>query len=174
MDEDWLHRLALMHDKLVETLVPIWNTLPAGAVHGDLGIYNNLMQTKYGLGIIDFNRSGDEVFLGDALSAFYASVHKLSWQERLSAISKDEALHVFLSGYGSQRILTTVETEYYHLVAALFDGLFYCKSAIELWNIGDWNGAVKNMRMGDMHFDPDMHAVPQYRLEGCKYDDTAN
>lgn len=174
VDEDWVRQLGSMHDELVAALVPAWDALPAGAVHGDLGIYNNLMQTESGLGIIDFNRSGDEAFLGDALSAYYASAHKLGWQERLSSIPEAETLRAFFSGYGSERTLTADETASYPLAAALFDGLFYCKNAIELWNSGSQGEAVERMRMGESRFQPATHPVSGPVLEGCTYDGTAN
>lgn len=174
VDEDWVLKLAFMHDGLVAALVQTWDALPAGAVHGDLGIYNNLMQTESGLGIIDFNRSGDEAFLGDALCAYYASVHKLSWQERLSGIPQAETLYAFFSGYGSERTLTATEKALYPLVAALFDGLFYCKSAIELWNSGSRIEAIERMRMGALHFRPSAHPVKQLESEGDIYDNAAD
>ena len=165
--ESLVNRLALMHDGLITKLIKKWETLPAGAVHGDLGIYNNLVQTENGLGIIDFNRAGDEVFLGDALSTFYASIHKLSWQEKLASIPQNQALYAFFSGYNSERKLNKTETKIYPLIAALFDGLFYCKNAIELWNIGAQSEAIERMQMGESHFDFKLHPYPILKLKRC-------
>ena len=160
-----IRQLEVMHDGLVSELLHWWKILPVGAVHGDLGIFNNLMKTENGLGIIDFNRSGDEVFLGDMLAAFYASVHKLSWQKRLSDIPVDRALHTFFSGYNIERPLVESERECYPLVAAMFDGLFYCKKAIELWNSGDQARAWGHIQCAQSHFVPDFHPIPQINSE---------
>lgn len=173
-NESLVNRLAFMHDELITELIKKWETLPAGAVHGDLGIYNNLTQTENGLGIIDFNRAGDEVFLGDALSTFYASIHKLSWQERLASIPQNQALYAFFSGYNSERKLNKIETKIYPLIAALFDGLFYCKNAIELWNIGAQSEALERMQMGESHFDSILHPYPIPELKRCNYDNSTN
>ena len=123
-----------LHDALVSILRPMWNKLPRGAVHGDMGIYNNLVSSHKGLAVIDFNLAGDEVFLGDLLATYYSSIHKYNWQDRLINIDRPAAKKVFLAGYVAHRKLTMLEEQNFLTIAALFDGLFYSKAAIERWN----------------------------------------
>ncbi len=123
-----------LHDGLVDMLRPVWNTLPRGAVHGDLGIYNNFVVSNTGLTVIDFDLAGDEVYLGDLLAAYYSSIHKYTWQARLVGIDHTMAKERFLEKYSAWRKLATLEQQYFPVVSALFDGLFYSKAAVERWN----------------------------------------
>lgn len=129
-----LQKAANLHDTLVSILRPVWSKLPMGAVHGDLGLYNNLVVSHLGLTVIDFNLAGDEVYLGDLLAAYYSSIHKYDWQNRLKSIDKSLARRKFLKEYVSYRTLTTLEQQYFPIVSALFDGLYYSKAVIERWN----------------------------------------
>lgn len=126
-----IQKISFLHDSLVDKVKSIWKNLPKGTVHGDLGIYNNLVTTSKGLGIIDFNLAGDEVFLGDLLSSFYSSIHKFTWREKLRNIKLQDATTAFFSGYFEKRKLIKNEISVLPEIASLFDGLFYCKSIFE-------------------------------------------
>ncbi len=131
---DAIRRCAVIHDELINELRMLWNELPYGAVHGDIGICNNLVHMGSGIGIIDFNLAGTEAFLGDMLVTFYASIYKYSWQGKLAHISRDQAFQYFLKEYLTERSFTTVEKLVYSRATALFDGLFFSKAVVEEWN----------------------------------------
>jgi len=121
----------ILHDELICRLRAMLDELPHGAVHGDLGIFTNVVTADEALSIIDFNLARDEPFLYDLLSCFYSSIHKYTWRDRWKDIDRQQALERFLRGYASRRTLAKAEREQYCLVAALFDGLFYCKAILE-------------------------------------------
>ncbi len=143
---------ARLHDALVLHLASIQETLPTGAVHGDLGIFNNLLQTEKGIAMIDFNMAGDEVFLWDMLITYYASIHKYSWRKRLARLNLMTCYSSFFSGYQGVRTLTEVERSTFPEAAALFDGLFYCKAIVEeYWDCRDLS-FLKKFREAREHF----------------------
>lgn len=155
------HVLIKMHNSLVKDLQNIWNTLPKGAVHGDLGVFNNLVEASGGIGVIDFHLAGDEVYLGELLISFYSSIHKFTWRDKLSFIQLDEAYTAFLSGYSEERKLTLKELSVFPVVSALFDGLFYCKAVIEAYNVSKNPRNLKKFNDAAIHFSVTAHPVPQ-------------
>lgn len=157
----YVHMAELLHDNLVHELAKIWHLLPLGAVHGDLGAFNNLMRTANGIGIIDYNLAGDEAYLGDVLSSFYASIHKYSWKDLFSTISESNAFLMFWKGYSEYYSISEIEIAYFSQVSALFDGLFYCKCAIEIWNDGFQEEALSMIKTSIEHFDPSAHPFPK-------------
>lgn len=157
----YVHMVELLHDNLVHELAKKWHLLPTGAVHGDLGAFNNLMQTANGVGIIDYNLAGDEAYLGDVLSSFYASIHKYLWKDLFSTISESNAFLMFWEGYSEYYSISEIEMAYFSQVSALFDGLFYCKCAIEIWNDGFQEEALSMIKASIKHFDPSAHPFPQ-------------
>lgn len=162
----YLHMAEMFHDNLVNELSKKWHLLPAGAVHGDLGAFNNLMNTANGVGIIDYNLAGDEAYLGDVLSSYYASIHKYLWKDVFAGISEFNAFLTFWKGYSEYYSISEIEIEYFPQVSALFDGLFYCKCAIDIWNNGFQEEALSMIKAGDKHFDPSAHPFPQIVSEG--------
>lgn len=159
-DLEELKTLADIHDGLAENLGKDWNELPKGAVHGDLGLYNNFIDTKEGLGIIDFNLAGDEAYIGDVLSSFFASIHKYSWHEKLQYVDKEKAYMDFLASYCTQRVFKECEKKYFSKISALFDGIFFFKAIIEMWNGGEYEEALKSIPKAIEHFDPQRHSFP--------------
>lgn len=133
-DNYLIDNIAKLHNNLILELSDAWCLLPHGAVHGDLGIFNNMVETRNGIGIIDFNLAGDEVYLGDVLASFYSSIHKYDWADKINKIDLDKALNYFFKAYGAERRFQDLEKKYYSKVAALFDGIFYCKSLIDKCN----------------------------------------
>lgn len=152
-----IENIEAVHNQLIAELSQIWQTLPSGAVHGDLGLYNNLIETKFGLGVIDFNLAGDEVYAADALASFYASIHKYSWQDKMKNLNREKALADFLNGYCRERKFCDLEKKYFSKISALFDGLFFCKAMIELWNDGRCKTALSRMPEALLYFDSDTH-----------------
>lgn len=153
-----LETIEHIHDQLISELSQVWNILPFGAVHGDLGLYNNLLETDFGLGVIDFNLAGDEVYLADALSSFYASIHKYSWHSKMQKVDRKKALADFLAGYCKERIFTSFEQNQFSKIAALFDGLFFCKATVEMWNDGYCDAALARMPEALFYFNPETHS----------------
>lgn len=151
----------VLHDGLVCRLRATLDQLPHGAVHGDLGVFNNLVTADGKLSIIDFNLAADEPFLCDLLSCFYSSIHKYTWRDRWSGIDHRQALEGFLRGYASRRTLTGVEREQFCLVAALFDGLFYCKALLEEYGDTGDPLVLEGFRAAAEKFDPSRHGFPR-------------
>ena len=164
-DFPYVHIAEKLHDNLVHELAKNWHLLPMGAVHGDLGAFNNLMNTASGVGIIDFNLAGDEAFLGDVLSSYYASIHKYLWKDLFSGLNELNAFLIFWEGYSEHYSVSEIEIEYFPQVSALFDGLFYCKCAIEVWNNGFQEEALLMIKASNKHFDPSVHPFPQIVYE---------
>ena len=151
----------ILHDRLICQLRATLDELPHGAVHGDLGIFNNVVTVDGKLSIIDFNLAGDEPFLYELLSCFYSSIHKYTWRERWKGIDRQQALEGFLRGYASQRTLTDAEREQFGLASALFDGLFYCKAVLEEY--GDTGDilVLEGFRAAAAKFDVSAHMGTQ-------------
>lgn len=149
-----------LHDGLVCRLRATLEDLPHGAVHGDLGICNNVVTANGKLSIIDFNLAGDEPFLYDLLSCFYSSIHKYSWRGRWKGINQQQLLEDFLHGYASWRTLIEVEQGQFCLVAALFDGLFYCKAIWEEYNDTGNPLVLERFRAAVAKFDSSRHNCP--------------
>jgi len=71
-----LESIASLHDTMTQLLKELLPFLPKTAVHGDLGLDNNLILTPEGtIGIIDFHLAGDENLLFDMLATFYSSFY---------------------------------------------------------------------------------------------------
>lgn len=156
-----LHIVGQLHDELVKELSKIWYLLPTGAVHGDLGAFNNLINTVRGIGIIDYNLAGDEAYLGDVLSSYYASIHKYLWKDIFSGSDESSTFLMFWNGYSKFYSASEMEIAYFPQISALFDGLFYCKSAIDVWNQGFHEDALIMIQASVTHFDPSAHPFPQ-------------
>lgn len=153
MGISYIEEIAKIHDRLVSLIKRAADKLPRGAVHGDLGILNNIVVNQGDIFIIDFNLAGEELFLFDMLSCFYSSIHKYSWREALQTIDYDEAYFKFISGYCSQRELSASEKEAFGIVAALFDGLFYSKAIVEEYNITKDRTVFSKFRYAHKYFD---------------------
>lgn len=145
------------HNSLVEGMKKVWGNLPYGTVHGDLGIYNNLRRVGRKLGVIDYNMSGEEVFLGECIIAFYSSIHKYEWKKELKNINMDKALANYLEGYIKEREISTAEKKEFARVSALFDGLFFCKSLISEWNQLHQKDTLEKFDNIKKYFDPSLH-----------------
>lgn len=151
-----------LHDALVCRLREGGDRLPRGAVHGDLGAFNNLVTMEGRLFIIDFNLAGEEPFLFDLLSCFYASIYKYAWRGRLQGIDHRQAFSQFLWGYASRRKLTHEEVQQFGLAAALFDGLFYCKAILEEYSDTNDASVLGRFSAALEKFDPSRHRCPAF------------
>lgn len=149
-----------LHDSLVYQLREVLEELPHGAVHGDLGIFNNLVTTERKLSIIDFHLAGDEPFLYDLLTCFYSSIYKYAWKNKLKDINNQQAFSHFLYGYVSQRKLTISEKQQFRLVSTFFDGLFYCKAILEEYDDTGDPLVLKRFRNAIIKFNPLYHYYP--------------
>lgn len=150
----------VLHDGLVCRLRARMDELPHGAVHGDLGIFNNIVTANGTLSVIDFNLAGDEPFLYDLLSCLYSSVHKYTWRDRWEGIDRQQAAEAFLRGYASRRTLTGAERDQYCPAAALFDGLFYCKAVLEEYRDTGNPQVLEKFRAAAEKFDVSRHGIP--------------
>jgi hypothetical protein len=154
----------IIHDTLVENLSKQWELLPSGATQADLDIFNNLLMTESGLGIIDYNLAGEEVFLADALISYFSSIHHYNKRKALEHLDKKKSFEQFMLGYLSERSLNKFERKLFPQIAALFDGLYFCKELINEWNDGQSDYVIKHFEDSIQYFDPISHKLPG--LEG--------
>lgn len=152
-----VHTIREIHDGLVLQLREILDRLPGGAVHGDLSVFNNLVTMDGRISVIDFDLSGDEPFLCDLLGSIYSSLHKYQWRERMDRINRRDACSQMIASYCSQRNLHDVEIEYFPVAAALFDGLYYCKSLIEEYNLTKNEEVLDRFGVALSYFDLSRH-----------------
>lgn len=153
-----MQKLTVLHNSLVQEIKSKIDDLPCSAVQGDVGIFNNIVISSGKMGIIDYNLAGDTPYIIDMLSAYYSSVHKKSWQEKLKNIDKNKALDDFLKGYTEKRKLQEIEINIYPAVSALFDGLFFCKAFMDEGNFDDLFLSQINVKKAEQLFSPSNHA----------------
>ena len=144
-----------LHDELVHKVKIILKGLPHGAVHGDLGIFNNIVTMNGKVYIIDFNLAGDEAFLCDMLCCFYSSIYKFA--EKKIYIDISEAYSYFIKGYFEYRKFSYIEIENFSIISALFDGLFYSKSIIKEYNDNRNASVLEKLRCAKDKFDLQNH-----------------
>lgn len=82
-----------------------------------------------------------------------------------SGLNELNAFLIFWEGYSEHYSVSEIEIEYFPQVSALFDGLFYCKCAIEVWNNGFQEEALLMIKASNKHFDPSVHPFPQIVYE---------
>lgn len=152
-----IKKIGEKHDGLIHTLRNKLDQLPHGAVHGDLGAFNNLVHKDGKIFIIDFNLAGDEPFLCDMLACFYSSIYKYSWKEELEKIDYEKAFSTYIQEYNYQRQLTKLEKSCFGVTAALFDGLYYCKSIIEEYSKTQNMECLEKFKTVWKHFDETKH-----------------
>ena len=155
-----IRELGAKHDALVLQLKRVLDDLPHGAVHGDMGVYNNLCIKNEIVSIIDFNLASDDPFLCDMFSCIYSSIYKNSQKCRLAGIDIDKAFCQFVLAYRSQRQLSNVEKNVYSTAAALFDGLYYCKAIIEEYSTTNDTSTLEQFNYAWTHFEPSSHEPP--------------
>ena len=144
-----------LHDELVHKVKIILKGLPHGAVHGDLGIFNNIVTMNGKVYIIDFNLAGDEAFLCDMLCCFYSSIYKFA--EKKIYIDISEAYSYFIKGYFEYRKFSYIEIENFSIISVLFDGLFYSKSIIKEYNDNRNASVLEKLRCAKDKFDLQNH-----------------
>lgn len=149
--------IASMHDELVGKLSKCWCMLPSGSVHGDLSIFNNIVEVGGNIGIIDFDLAGNEPFLSDLLITFYSSLYKYYTDSEKTNIDAIKAYKMFFGGYLSQRELTKTEISVFSEIAALFDGLYFSKMLISEWNRTQKQKILDRFEEAQNKFDTSIH-----------------
>lgn len=157
-NSDCIIKLSEKHDKLVEVLSDFTDDLPHGAVHGDLGVLNNFCVRNGRISIIDFNLAGDEPYLFDMLSCVYSSIHKVISYYNETVFDKEAAFSEFMLGYCAKRNLSSIEKDVFGCSAALFNGLYYCKSIIAEYKLGR-RDVLNKFKMAHEYFE-----VHKYRI----------
>lgn len=145
------------HDMLVFLLKDLLDQLPHGAIHGDLSVINNLCVDNEKIRIIDFNLASDDPYLCDMLICIYSSIYKQSNKSQKDRINVQEALSHFILSYYKQRKFSLSELDAFSVAAALFDGLYYCKSIIEEYNMKADTRILKRLESALIRFDPLAH-----------------
>lgn len=148
-----------LHDGLVYEVQGLLEKLPLGTVHGDLSVFNNLVKLEGNISVIDYALAGREPFLSDLLSAFYASIYRYRWKDPFDSIQLTDARLQYMRSYYTQRKLHGIEISSYPLIAALFDGLFYCKSIIYNYQLIHDDALLDDFIFATQHFNPSKHHV---------------
>jgi len=114
-----------IHKCQIQQIKEIWGILPKGAVHGDLGLTSNLMLNGNKYGIIDFNLSGDEVFLNDMLVTWYSSRYNFN---NVMSVSLNKIIHIrenFFDAYCHNRRLQDIEYENINKLSCIINGIYF-------------------------------------------------
>lgn len=114
-----------IHEKSISKIKDMWMELPTYAVHGDLGLLNNVTIHNNQCGVIDFNLSGDEVLLTDMLITWYSSVYSFDAAMMLSLKERTENRECFFNSYFNNRNLNIKEQEYLYDMACIVNGIYY-------------------------------------------------
>lgn len=122
-----IHHLHIdsVHRRRILRLKELWDFLPIGAVHGDLGLTSNLMLYKKRFGVIDFNLSGDEVFLNDLLVTWYSSRYSLDAVMSLSLRDCLSLRKKFFGAYFKNRQLSRCERRCFKEMAHIINGIYF-------------------------------------------------
>lgn len=154
---DCITEIGGLHDGLVNKLSKSWCTLPCGSVHGDLSVFNNIIEVDGSIGIIDFDLAGNETYLSDLLITFYSSLYKYYPDRENRNINVNKAYKMFFRGYLSQRKLTKTEISVFPEMAALFDGLYFSKMLLSEWNQTHESIVLKQFDKAYRHFNVYKH-----------------
>lgn len=114
-----------IHSTQMLRLKKMWENLPKGSVHGDLGLTNNFMLYGNKYGVIDFNLSGDEVFLNDMLVTWYSSRYSCDVATSFSLDEVYKLRQSFFDGYLSNRQLSYVELENLEKMSCIINGVYF-------------------------------------------------
>lgn len=135
-DEDCLQRLCSMHNKKMGEARALWHALPTAAVHGDLGLVNNIVYSGTGYGVIDFNLAGDEMLLGDFLITWYSSRYSLDFIRQVRLNQTQLLWNAYLQGYTSCRQLTRQENDAFDALSKILNGTYFGRFIINLFQMG--------------------------------------
>lgn len=143
---------AELHNALIGKMQAVWKKLPGASVHGDMGIFNNVVRCPSGiLGVIDFNRAGYEALLGDFLYTWYSSICRNAWRDKLQSFPMEKLWSAYVCGYLSERSLNRIEESCLEEMARLLHGLFYTKNIIEEAKQSDINKMEEQLELaGDL------------------------
>lgn len=129
-------KIKFTHEKAIITIGKMWKELPINAVHGDLGLLNNITIHNNQYGIIDFNLSGDEVLLSDMLITWYSSVYSFNLALNLTRSDIKKNRKKFFGAYISNRNLTINEKEDFYNMACIINGIYFNRFVALLANKG--------------------------------------
>lgn len=136
IDAGMYERIKLTHENAITTIGKMWKDLPINAVHGDLGLVNNITIHNNKYGIIDFNLSGDEVLLSDMLITWYSSVYSFNLALILTRSEIKKNRKKFFDAYICNRNLTVNEKGYLYKMACLINGIYFNRFVSLLANKG--------------------------------------
>lgn len=114
-----------IHSEQMLRLKKIWGNLPKGSVHGDLGLTSNFMLYGNKYGVIDFNLSGDEIFLNDMLVTWYSSRYNYDIATSFSLDEIYKLRQSFFDGYLSNRQLCCAELKNLKKMSYIINGVYF-------------------------------------------------
>jgi Ser/Thr protein kinase RdoA (MazF antagonist) len=93
-----------------DRLHSVWDSLPAGAVHGDFAPNNMIVDDKGSLiGIVDFHVAGDEVYINDLMGEGVFLAYYIEHDGGEDEDTRDRYLRAFIGEYERYRPLSVLE-----------------------------------------------------------------
>lgn len=103
LEENLLRAFLEEYEEHLVRMKERWSSLPVGMVQGDL-YRMNLLKKEGKLMVIDFDRSGDEVFVSDFMSTWFRLLFDPVVQERFRGVMNRQTLcQEFLRAYETER-----------------------------------------------------------------------
>lgn len=124
LDQAVVKQIVTLHDKKIEYLRSVWKMLPKAAVQGDISI-NNLVQSKCGLIVFDYNNAGDEVLISDLVMEGLLTAYEMELPCGISDSYREKLFPAFLNGYVSIRPLSATERKAAWEAYTLYHGLWF-------------------------------------------------
>ena len=151
LDQNVAAQIKALHDEKLERIRAVWESLPKAAVQGDVSI-NNLVDSKDGLIVFDYNNAGDEVLISDLVMEGLLTAYEMDLPEGTPESCREQLFTELLKGYLSVRTLSEAESaaawEVYTLYHALwFTRIIYNDGSLQkLVESGNYDAANELLR----------------------------
>lgn len=126
LDKAAAEKIKVLHDRKLEHIRSMWESLPKAAVQGDISI-NNLSWNGDALVVFDYNNAGDEVLVSDLVMEGLLTAYEMDLPEGVDADSRKQLFPAFLEGYLSVRPLTAEECEAAWDIYTMYNGLWFTR-----------------------------------------------
>lgn len=170
LDQAVVEQIKVLREEKLERIRAVWETLPKAAVQGDISI-NNLVRTKDGLIVFDYNNAGDEVLISDLVMEGLLTAYEMDLPEGMPESYKEQLFPALLKGYLSVRQLSEAECAAAWEVYTLYHGLWFTRivyndtSLDSLVKKGDYEAANRLLKQ----MMTDMQESDDGRFRGERY-----
>ncbi len=126
LDQSIVKQIITLRSEKLKHLRAVWSELPTSAVQGDISI-NNLVPSKSGLIVFDYNNAGDEVLVSDLVMEGLLTAYEMDLPNNVSASYREKIFPALLKGYLSVRPLSETESEAAWEIYTLYHGLWFTR-----------------------------------------------